>query len=108
MVQYKDKYFPGMVCIVPPPGGEDFCHFGAATKPKSQRSKSQLCSERIPYIMVQVFKSCGVFRNIDNLFCLYFALRLSQFAVIFNYPDDAVVHRISAQTPSSGDMSELR
>ena len=32
------------LCIVPPPGGEDFCHVGAATKPKSQQSKSQLCS----------------------------------------------------------------
>ena len=53
-------------------------------------------------------KAAVFFCNIDNLFCLYFALQLSQFAVIFNYPDDAVVHRISAQTPSSGDMSELR
>ena len=31
---------------MPPPGGEDFCHVGAATKPKSQQSKSQLCSEQ--------------------------------------------------------------
>ena len=39
-----------MFCIVPPPGGEDFCHVGAATKPKSQRSKSQLCSERVVWV----------------------------------------------------------
>ena len=37
MARYKDKYFPGMFCIVPPPDGEDFCHVGVATKPKSQR-----------------------------------------------------------------------
>ena len=31
----------GTFWIVPPPGGDDFCHVGAATKPKSKRSKSQ-------------------------------------------------------------------
>ena len=35
----------GMFWNLPPPGWEDFCHVGAATKPKSQQSKSQECSK---------------------------------------------------------------
>ena len=48
VARYKDNYFPGMLCIVPPPGREDFCHVGAATKPKSQRSKSS-CVPNVPF-----------------------------------------------------------
>ena len=47
---YKTSMGSTYLCIVPPPGGEDFCHVGAATKPKSQWSKSQLCSEQTVWV----------------------------------------------------------